>query len=404
MSTLRAPAAAATPCPPVPRLPRPVCAEAIADPASRNRRNNPSALLTFSAHPDGRPRNVLIDVGKTFRDAVQRCLPALGVARLDAVLLTHGHADAMMGLDDLRDVAPGHTLPVYLSRGCFDVVARAFPYLVTRPATKGLFVASLDFRIIEPWVPFEVEGLVVVPVPVDHGPPVPTLGFEFRCVAQRGAGGASGGGSDGGSDGGPVADGAGADCAVGGRAAREPAAAAAADTAAGDDRVVYLSDVAALPPDTRAFLLAGPRPALLVLDALSYKSYPTHFGFKQAVACALDIRAARTVFVGMNHRVDFHPENAKLAAFATARGADALELGFDGWCAGVALTRRAALGDVAAEVAAGRAASPPPPSEELGGGGCGGESVSYAAAALSEWEDGQSPSASANHAVPVHAT
>ena len=43
-----------------------------------------------------------IDVGKTFRENAIRWYPKHGVTKLDAVLLTHGHADAILGLDDLR--------------------------------------------------------------------------------------------------------------------------------------------------------------------------------------------------------------------------------------------------------------------------------------------------------------
>ena len=41
-----------------------VCADCMANPASKNVRNNPSGLLTYE-HPDGRRRHILIDVGKS---------------------------------------------------------------------------------------------------------------------------------------------------------------------------------------------------------------------------------------------------------------------------------------------------------------------------------------------------
>ena len=42
--------------------------------------------------------------GKTLRDTVLKNFPRLNISTIDALLLTHGHADAMMGLDDLRDL------------------------------------------------------------------------------------------------------------------------------------------------------------------------------------------------------------------------------------------------------------------------------------------------------------
>ena len=63
-------------------------------------------LVRFAAPPEsagGAPhRHLQIDVGKTFRDAVLRWYPRHGVDALNAVLLTHDHADAVLGLDDLR--------------------------------------------------------------------------------------------------------------------------------------------------------------------------------------------------------------------------------------------------------------------------------------------------------------
>lgn len=47
---------------------------------------------------------ILVDCGKTFREATLRVLHPAGVRGIDAVLLTHDHMDAIGGLDDLRDL------------------------------------------------------------------------------------------------------------------------------------------------------------------------------------------------------------------------------------------------------------------------------------------------------------
>ena len=308
-----------------------VCADCVAHPASLNVRNNVSALVSVR-RADGRASHILIDCGKTFRAAALAVLPALGVDALDAVLLTHAHADAMQGLDDLRDISPRARLPVYASEPTFRRAAAGFDYLVregaaTRePAAAGsggahaaaagsaaddgappaTFIAQLDWRLIRPFEPFEVAGLVVTPLPLEHGEPGPMLGFEFHhTVAEDGA------------------------TAAAAFAAPEAAAAPGA-------RVVYLSDIAALPLDTRAYLLRGAAIDLLFVDALAFAPYPTHFSVAQAVACALDLAARRAVLVGMGHRVDFYAEQPRLAAFAEAhaRGA-ALEYAYDGWATAV---------------------------------------------------------------------
>lgn len=445
-----------------------VCEDCLTNPSSKNRRNNPSALVSFD-HPDGRRRNILIDVGKTFRDTVLKNFERLGVEQVDAVILTHGHMDAFGGLDDLRDISPTRTLPVYLTQSCFDVVSRSFSYLVKKPETKGLFIASLDWKIIAPFQPFEVEGLVIVPLPVEHGPPGPMLGFEFCTVAAPGAGASpsyEGRASDAADSGAaassktvPAADGAqhhhsGSCCGgaaenggvghagehdgpttVGSEGAHEALSSTAPlpleRVHGGPQRIVYISDIAAMPADTRAYLKDGRPIDLLVLDALSYASYPTHFGFKQAVACALDVGAeGRTVFVGCNHRVDYYAESPKLATFGAAHGRR-LELGYDGWTQAFQLSREGTVESVAAEVQAARANAariPPPagvqpvPHIELTGtprGAAPGRQLqederpstlppasesatdaathapiafTYADAVFPEWEDGMSPS------------
>ncbi|EPY43110.1 hypothetical protein AGDE_00813 [Angomonas deanei] len=53
-------------------------------------------------------RQTLIDCGKTFRGAYFKVLIQRQVRLVDGLLLTHDHADAMAGLDDLRDLQRMH--------------------------------------------------------------------------------------------------------------------------------------------------------------------------------------------------------------------------------------------------------------------------------------------------------
>mmetsp|Transcript_40382 Transcript_40382/g.129778 ORF Transcript_40382/g.129778 Transcript_40382/m.129778 type:complete len:154 (-) Transcript_40382:185-646(-) len=61
--------------------------------ADKNWRNNVGALLRFRG-ADGQTKHVQIDCGKTFRDTCLRVYSEHGVTWLDALLLTHDHADA----------------------------------------------------------------------------------------------------------------------------------------------------------------------------------------------------------------------------------------------------------------------------------------------------------------------
>ena len=73
-----------------------------------HRRNNVSCALIKrkKSTPIGEtPRiNTLIDCGKTFREVVLKVFPKYGLKEIGALLLTHGHADAILGMDDLRDL------------------------------------------------------------------------------------------------------------------------------------------------------------------------------------------------------------------------------------------------------------------------------------------------------------
>lgn len=141
---------------------------------SRNRRRNTSGIVRFS-HPDGRIRNLLIDCGKTFYESAVEWCADNNIRQIDGVLLTHGHADAMLGLDDLRNWTLGDgadpvqsIVNVYLCPDTFSVVKRTFPYIVdTSNATSDL--PNVAFHII-PYsaeghpIPFKVDGIDVTPL------------------------------------------------------------------------------------------------------------------------------------------------------------------------------------------------------------------------------------------------
>jgi phosphoribosyl 1,2-cyclic phosphodiesterase len=64
--------------------------------------------------------------------------------------LTHGHADAVLGLDDLRSFSNRQIepIPVYASKETLDYVESAFPYLIDRSkATGKISVCQVDIDI-----------------------------------------------------------------------------------------------------------------------------------------------------------------------------------------------------------------------------------------------------------------
>lgn len=160
-----------------------VCASAHRDPAgSRNTRRNCGAVLRV---PDpARPhalRTILIDCGKTFYEASKQWFPLYGVDSVDAVVLTHDHADHTFGIDDLRDWTlrgandgQGGTIPVYARQCDLESLARTMPWVFHAGDSTGSgLCAQFEFCA---WPeaggapqPLTLFGVQVVPLPVLHG-------------------------------------------------------------------------------------------------------------------------------------------------------------------------------------------------------------------------------------------
>ncbi|KAI8830705.1 beta-lactamase-like protein [Chytridium lagenaria] len=126
---------------------------------NKNRRRNTSGILRYM-HSDGRMRNILVDCGKTFMESALQWFVTYRLRNIDAVILTHGHADAMMGLDDLRQWTLDGTVQVRTrKRWKFD-------------------------RVGDNVMPFFIEELEVAPFEVEHGKysdqtPYMCMGFRF---------------------------------------------------------------------------------------------------------------------------------------------------------------------------------------------------------------------------------
>ena len=115
-----------------------------------------SVLLSFGE------MRVLVDCGPDIKwQAI-----AAGMRRLDAVLLTHDHQDAIGGLDELRrfNELRGGYLPVHAPRDDPDVVVRRFAYAF-RPGQRGVHRPAAASRPVALDGPFLVGGRRFIPVP-----------------------------------------------------------------------------------------------------------------------------------------------------------------------------------------------------------------------------------------------
>lgn len=211
----------------------------------RNRRNR--ACLAIRG-PTG---NLVVDCPPELRLMAH----ANGIHDIDAVLITHTHADHVMGMDDLRSICmktrrpvPVHTLPRHQQD-----IRRVFQYaFVDHPA--GLFVPRFDLLdVSESPSSFEVGGLTVKTFVVEHGR-TPVIGIRVANFA-------------------------------------------------------YITDVSRIPEEVMP-LLEGLD--VFVVDAVRYKPHPNHFHFAKAIEVAQTIGARRTLLTHLSGDYDFERTSAEL--------------------------------------------------------------------------------------------
>lgn len=242
---------------------------------NKDYRNNPSLLI--SHYEQGTTaKNIIIDVGKTFREGALRWFPLHDIYSLDAVILTHHHMDAVAGLDDLRGFQPFHGLDrteppsripihVFMSQECLEQVSSQFPWLFPSPNPAKVKegdalivkrdVAALKVNVINNYQPFDAAGLEIVPLPVWHGSDLISLGFSFSLHGTS-----------------------------------------------GDIHVVYISDISQMIPETLEYIQTKLPPTdLLIVDCLLPEfQNPVHFSLKQAVELSKELKAKQTYLVGMS--------------------------------------------------------------------------------------------------------
>jgi len=137
----------------------------------RDKRLRPSLLLSRGG------QNVVIDTTPDFRTQALR----VGLERLDAVVLTHCHADHILGFDDLRpyNFRQKGPIPVYGSDDTFRVLRRVFSYVFDgRPTLSS--IPSVELHEVDG--PFVLMGVPFIPVPLLHGE-MEVLGFRFGRAA-----------------------------------------------------------------------------------------------------------------------------------------------------------------------------------------------------------------------------
>jgi phosphoribosyl 1,2-cyclic phosphate phosphodiesterase len=136
-----------------------------------DKRLRPSVLLSRGG------QRVVIDTTPDFRTQALRAK----LDRLDAVVLTHGHADHIMGFDDFRafNLKQQSAMPVYGNEDTFRIVRRVFAYVFD---TKPSLSSVPSVRLHEVKGPFKLLGIPFIPVPLLHGE-MDVLGYRFGRAA-----------------------------------------------------------------------------------------------------------------------------------------------------------------------------------------------------------------------------
>lgn len=207
---------------------------------------------------------VIIDTGPDFR------LQALRekIKHVDAVLYTHGHADHILGLDDLRPISfhQPERIPLYADSATADIIERTFRYTFD-PNDEYPARARVDMHRGNG--PINLFGALFERVPVMHGDQQIT-GYRFGSAA-------------------------------------------------------YLTDMSSIPGSSMD-MLGGLD--ILILDALRHKPHPTHSHLEHSVAIVGKLRPARAFFIHMSHDLG-HAETNRSLPPNIQLSYDGLKLEFD---------------------------------------------------------------------------
>lgn len=125
--------------------------------------------------------NILVDATPDFRTQAF----VNKISRVDAVLLTHPHADHIAGLDDYKPFTfgRGELVPTYMTEHTYEHVFLGHNYLFDDKATpKSLYKPIFKNNIIEYFKSFKVGDITIQPFQQFHAE-ITSAGFRFGKLA-----------------------------------------------------------------------------------------------------------------------------------------------------------------------------------------------------------------------------
>jgi phosphoribosyl 1,2-cyclic phosphate phosphodiesterase len=208
-------------------------------------------------------QTVLVDTSSDFRQQALR----VGLKHLDAVLVTHCHADHIFGLDDIRPLNFRHgALGVYANERAWVDIRRIFQY-VFEPTYFGGGLPQVVAHTVVANASFCLSpNLLVTPLEVIHGR-LPVVAYRFNDFA-------------------------------------------------------YATDLSEIPPAA----LEGLRGLdTLVLDCLRVNPHPTHLTLETALRYVEELKPRRTYFTHIAHDIK-HARDSNLLPAGVEWAYDGLKI------------------------------------------------------------------------------
>lgn len=231
------------------------------DPANPKNRRMRTAALVERIKANGARTTVAIDTGPDFRAQMLMA----SVRHIDAVIYTHAHADHIHGIDDLRTFVIGQNrlMDIHADGPTMGRLKQGFGYCFETPPGSS-YPPILRPHLIEHRRPFVVGGeggaLTFEPLPQVHGDII-SLGFRLGQLA-------------------------------------------------------YCPDVSDFPASTASRLNDLD---VLIIDALQYRTHPSHFSLAEALSWIERLAPKRAVLTHMHVPLDYTavqtetPENVEPA-------------------------------------------------------------------------------------------
>ena len=166
--------------------------------SKKNKRFRCSVYISQS-EKSGKQTHIVIDTGPEFRIQALK----YKIMSLNAVFLTHSHADHLNGLDDLRIFSHtkyasncskpspeypethGQGLPIYANEGTITDAKNRFDYIfkATQEGGGKPKLCFIDCKTFSPENPIAAGALTVLPVPMLHGN-LQTSGYLISCTGK----------------------------------------------------------------------------------------------------------------------------------------------------------------------------------------------------------------------------